>query len=613
MKINKPLCFLLLLLMLLTIQTAFANDNLNQDIPVLCYHNVGPVTNTFTVTPNILEAHFEYLKENGYTPITLEQYLSASERAEPLPPKPVMLTFDDGYQSFYTKVFPLLQKYQYPAMMAIVTSWLDHAPADVAPTVTWEQLRIMENSGLVTLASHSHQAHRFAQMNPQGDRSALLAALEYQNGQYESPEDYHRRIRSDLKQSQNQFIKELGHPVKAMVWPYGASSRAAIDIALQEGFSATFILSDGFNRPGDKALQQAQRIIITGNPDKKAFAQLLKTGGKNPVTAAQVDIDMLYDPGSPAQTEENITRALERLAETGVNTVYLQAFSDENGSGNIESVYFYTTAAPVKANLFSHIAARFQNEGNFAVYAWMPTLAAQWLLQDHPENTVTAWDNKNKGWYNRATPFSPLVEERLVKLFSDLAAYNNISGVLFQDDLYLNDYEDFSQPAQRSFQAATGLSLTPEILKDPKIRETWTQLKTDRLTNLTVKLSAAVKQYRPDAAIARNLYPTLIMEPESQEWLAQNYAQYLTTYDYTVVMAYPYLEKQDKAPEAWLEALTSLALKDKDNAAKTVFKLQTYDWNAKRWLSAKEIQKQTAALKKSGAVHIAYYPEKIFP
>lgn len=278
---------------------------------------------------------------------------------------------------------------------------------------------------------------------------------------------------------------------------------------------------------------------------------------------------------------------------------------------SIESVYFYTKEAPMKANIFSHISARLRTEG-FSVYAWMPTLACQWLLQGHPDDTVLAYADKGKGWYNRATPFSPMVEQRLKALFSDLAAYSYIDGILFQDDLYLNDYEDFSPAGKAAFKTATGLELTPEILQDNTIRNQWTQLKTDSLTHLTQELITTLRQYRPYLATARNLYPSIITEPVSEEWLAQNYNQYLTTYNYTIIMAYPYMEKEYDKPLPWLGQLADTALKDKINAKKTIFKLQTYDWNKKGWLSTKTLDQQIITLKNKGVVNFAFYPENVF-
>ena len=82
----------------------------------------------------------------------------------------MLLTFDDGLRSSYTKVFPLLKAYHYPAVMAVVGAWIDLAAdgkVDFGPRLftrddfaTWEQLREMQASGLVEIASHTYDLHR---------------------------------------------------------------------------------------------------------------------------------------------------------------------------------------------------------------------------------------------------------------------------------------------------------------------------------------------------------------------------------------------------------------------------------------------------------------------
>jgi len=361
------------------------------------------------------------------------------------------------------------------------------------------------------------------------------------------------------------------------------------------------------------SLTDARRGIVMNNMPVSAFAKFLKSAGYDTVNinAAQLDIDMIRDPKEPKQTERNLDLAISRFLDARVNTVFLQAFCDSDGSGNIDSVYFYTDKAPVKVDLFSHVAARLRSQG-IRVYAWVPTLASQWLTKNNPDDAVVAEPSKNLGWYKRATPFSPRVRQALHGLVADLAAYSYVDGILFQDDVYLNDFEDYSLSAKAAFYEATGLELNPVAMEDKGLRARWTNLKTEALTNLTLELIQTAKRYRPYLRTARNLYPTLITQPQSQEWFAQNFQDYLQHYDYTVVMAYPYLEKQYDHPVGWLGDLAAKALADKKDANKIVFKLQTFDWNKNRWLSAKELWQQHDALKSMGAIHFAYYPENVF-
>ena len=86
--------------------------------------------------------------------------------------------------------------------------------------------------------------------------------------------------------------------------------------------------------------------------------------------------------------------------------------------------------------------------------------------------------------------------------------------------------------------------MTVENLKNDKnLMQKWTKLKTKTLNDFTKELIDVAKYYRPEIKTARNIYPAVIMEPQAEEWFAQNYNDYLDLYDYVVIMAYPEMER----------------------------------------------------------------------
>lgn len=108
-------------------------------LPILMYHDVtdGPTSdNPMVVTTEKLEGDLCWLKENGYHTI-LPRELTAGE---PLPEKPVMITFDDGYVSNYRLLFPLLQKYQMKAVICLIVSLTDEDPEGHGH-LTWDMCR----------------------------------------------------------------------------------------------------------------------------------------------------------------------------------------------------------------------------------------------------------------------------------------------------------------------------------------------------------------------------------------------------------------------------------------------------------------------------------------
>ncbi len=117
-------------------------------IPILMYHAVSDDPwglKELFVKPSDMEAQIKYLKENGYTTITFEDlpYLDMIE-------KPVMLTFDDGYDDNYTELFPILKKYNAKATIFVITGSIggEHMMTD-------EQIKEMSDSGLVSIQSHT--------------------------------------------------------------------------------------------------------------------------------------------------------------------------------------------------------------------------------------------------------------------------------------------------------------------------------------------------------------------------------------------------------------------------------------------------------------------------
>ncbi|MEO0685177.1 MAG: polysaccharide deacetylase family protein, partial [Cyanobacteria bacterium J06649_11] len=91
-------------------------------VPIAMYHDILPKKEVFfDVTPEELEAHFELIKSKGVTPISLDQLTIHLRTGSPLPEKPILLTFDDGYGGHYKYVYPLLKKYNYPAVFSVYT------------------------------------------------------------------------------------------------------------------------------------------------------------------------------------------------------------------------------------------------------------------------------------------------------------------------------------------------------------------------------------------------------------------------------------------------------------------------------------------------------------
>ncbi len=586
---------------------------------VLCYHDI-PTRNTndiYAVNIFTWVKEIEYMRDHGCHFIGVKDILAARAGIKPLPDNAVMLTFDDGYESFYKNVFPMLKLYKIPALLAIVTSWIDDPAqsSEYGKLMTWQQIKEVSDSPYVDIASHSLNSHRAVEINPQGGTAPAFLCRVYnpKTGEYESEAQYRERLYSDLSESRKIIKKHTGKAPVAVVWPFGAYTGTVVDEARKAGYTLNFSLDDGVAQLG---MRSVPRYMLMQNVKIDEFVRLFKLNfmDKYPMheKAIQVDLDLVYDEDTDEQNR-NIDKLIERIYRINPTTVYLQAFSDDKADGNISSVYFPNRVLPMKADLFSRVARSLSIRG-FLVYAWMPTLSIK--LPDEEENSKLRIrefkDNKiriSASWYtNRLSPFSPEAVSKLETLYEDMAANAPVDGVIFQDDGYLNDFEDYSDMGRQEFFKISGNKLVAFKDMTPEQKQKWTELKTDKLLELTDKLKAKVLYQRQKAVFARTIYAPVLTEPFSEEWFAQNYKKCLEHYDFTVVMSYPEMEKI-RHPAKWFRKLVQAASKYPDGIRKTVFKVQSYNWSKKRWIPSREVAGWLHILLEAGAWNIAYYPD----
>jgi peptidoglycan/xylan/chitin deacetylase (PgdA/CDA1 family) len=149
-----------------------------------------------SVAPENLDAQMAWLAENGYTAITLHDLLYHLTLGWPLPEKPIVLTFDDGYRDAYENAFPILQRYGFVGTFFVIT---DHITYGNPNHATWDQIIEMHNAGMdIQSHSRSHIDLRGASDEELlwqilGSREALEARLDkqvrffcYPSGRYDA-------------------------------------------------------------------------------------------------------------------------------------------------------------------------------------------------------------------------------------------------------------------------------------------------------------------------------------------------------------------------------------------------------------------------------------------
>ena len=585
---------------------------------VFCYHAVPAkpsLNDPYAVPQNLFVEQMEYLRTHGYHPVSLDDILKASQGKQELPQKPVLLTFDDAYISYHDFVVPVLEKFGYPSVLAVVGTWIDRPPKDITePLMTWDQVRQASKRRLVEVVSHTYDLHKAIQYNPPGNVGAAVSvrAFDPTSRNYETEEAYRARIEADFAAQKELFARQLDMLPRAVVWPYGRHNAISVEVARETGICLGFTLEEGFAHLS--RVHEINRNLVRNRPIRDFIRTVVDPEGKKAgIRALQVDLDLVYDPGSYGQTDKNLGKLIDRLVAMKVNTVFLQAFADPNGTGNVESVYFYNRVLPVRADIFSH-AVHQMIIRDMAVYAWMPTLSIVLPDKDLNESLRVLERDGNStkpstSWYKRLTPFSPKVRDLVRAMYEDLAAHSQIHGILFQDDAYLTDKEDHHPLALATYQSGFARDIMPADLdNDPELAMTWARYKTEVLIGFTKLLMEGVRKYRPEAEFARNLYARVLTDPESEMWFAQDYELFLKTYDHVVIMAYPQMEKA-REPSEWLHGLVNKVKGFPQGAEKTVFKVAAYDWDREKWLEDTMVLEEIRQILVSGGRHLAYYPD----
>ncbi len=593
---------------------------------VLCYHNISddPLKDPekYTVSTEALAQQFSWLKEHGYKVISVDDLIAARAKIRPLPAKAIMLTFDDGYRSFYTHVFPLLKEFKYPAVLALVGSWLELKPGEKAEyegqNYTREtfldvaQIQEIASSGLVEIASHTYDLHHGILANPQGNLLPAVVSRAYDPKEqtYEMDAEYSTRIRSDLTRNTKFITRLTGKRPRVMVWPYGEFNMEAVHIARSLGMPIAFALDGGINL-ANTPLWKINRIVMESNETLVRLAdELAEPSQPSPQRVIHVDIDNIYDP-DPLLQEQHLGKLLDRVKAMKITTVYLQAFADPDGNGAADSVYFPNRHLPMRADLFNRVAWQLRTRAGVRVFAWMPLLAFELPHGSRLETHRVQSDarTQSKGTYPRLSPFDPKVRQLIAEIYEDLAKHAIFDGILFHDDATLSDYEDASPWALDYYSREWGLPRSiPEIRKNEALLTKWSHDKTRFLTEFSLELAAVVRQFHPQMQTAKNLYAEVVLNPASEEWFAQSLPDSLSSFDYTAVMAMPYMENAAK-PLPWLKNLVSQVAKQPRALQKVVFELQSFDWRTSRNIDSHLLAKQMELLQLQGALNFGYYPD----
>lgn len=225
------------------------------DVPVLLYHRIGrlpavptPISDALTVEPSVFDGQMEWLARHGFHPISDRQLLRALDLGTPLPKRPVLITFDDGYADVLYNAAPVIHRLHWPATAFIITDRVDGPDPSF---LTWPQLRDLEQDGF-TIGSHTVHHLDLTKLPPEQAWFELL-------------------------QSRETLERHLGRSVHSFAYPYGAVNPTVVRDVNSAGYALAFTTRPGVVQSAAQRLL-LRRFDIHRDVDLTQFAALLHSG-----------------------------------------------------------------------------------------------------------------------------------------------------------------------------------------------------------------------------------------------------------------------------------------------------------------------------------------------
>jgi peptidoglycan/xylan/chitin deacetylase (PgdA/CDA1 family) len=230
-------------------------------IPILMYHQVTPrphpALRKYAVTPRAFGAQMNWLTLTGYVPITLDRLLAHRSGHCPLPSRPIVITFDDGFEDCVEHAVPILHARGFTAIFYLVaglvgktSGWLLPERGVELPLMDWTAARRLEAAGF-QCGSHTMSHPRLADLSSEGCREELLES---------------RRLLED----------HLGHEVRHLAYPFGSFNEKVRALVAETGYHSACSVRIGLSPPEDDVLT-LHRVPINGQDSLLDFISRLHT------------------------------------------------------------------------------------------------------------------------------------------------------------------------------------------------------------------------------------------------------------------------------------------------------------------------------------------------
>lgn len=223
---------------------AYAKESDGTNVPIIMYHSIlkdEKYHGRFVISPNEFEQDLKWLAQNGYTAVFINDIVNYVENGTPLPQKPVVLTFDDGYYNNYVYAYDIAKKYDTKIVVSVVgklsedytksgerSAYYSHLTAD--------DMAEMQNSGMVEFQNHSYNMHTVSDKRNGSKQN---------DG--ESDERYRQALCDDTLKCQQYIKNTCGIAPLAYTYPFGSVSKSSYSLLKEMGFKATLSCSSGTN------------------------------------------------------------------------------------------------------------------------------------------------------------------------------------------------------------------------------------------------------------------------------------------------------------------------------------------------------------------------------
>jgi peptidoglycan/xylan/chitin deacetylase (PgdA/CDA1 family) len=236
-------------------------------VPVLMYHRVAPSLQAqewrYAVESARFRAHLDWLAKNGWVAVSLAAFVAWHARGEPLPPRSVLITFDDGFAGLHEHAFPALRALGWPAVVFLVSGLIGGRD-------TWmsRDRGKQREHALLGVEQIAEMARHNIDFQSHSASHADLTTLD---------DD---ALRREVAGSRESLQSLLGTPVEHFAYPFGRYDdrvRAAVQAA---GYRMAFSVQPGFNRIGADPLA-IRRIDVTGKDSTARFGRKVKFGSND--------------------------------------------------------------------------------------------------------------------------------------------------------------------------------------------------------------------------------------------------------------------------------------------------------------------------------------------